>query len=752
MNLVNICKYLKISPLVRKMGTPQVSSSDPVSEILTLNFKDAIEGLSGGESAQTQQALITQAYLDASIALKGHNDLTHLISTAEILGGVLEVIQLNEIQPLLMYLSCKEPSQKNLVASMCDNTWLDKLTVGYAATSVFQISALGAAASIYVIYRASGKFMQHMFGKPPESELERLITNESELRAATKSLSEIKLCEALMILRYVRSYQDIMEKFQLPENTLKFVLMGIDLSPELFLSIGTTLLREVELNKLKRLLREEEKTDNFFYRNLQNSKLLNLTVEKLGELFIEQEHKFRSIMMIILYLEKINVLDKITLLTRSEESWNNQLEAYQKIYTMFGIIKTEYDQLIELLNEDELFKLNDILKFFLPFHFYSNLQNALVTTIDKNVEDVFFTGRINYYQKNHYKLSYKDEEVKEKLKLCLPDIKKLLAVETEEEVFEPTYDATHNIFEEKDEDYNDSSDEDEYHDAKEGSVSSDESFTDKNFVTQNESYIESIKSELVPTAKLNSEELIILTQKLKDCLKQNCIRITSELYISAKSRKAMQKKTAFFTRCYVTLDHLVFDNEENIITNRAILASICVQISLVSSIETSHFSIFTEFSSDLLDKLVSTQVLGSKSFKQIKAILKEYDFHVVHTEKDLETIIKCFNDGIWPVLCGALFHFERSLHHSTSDLKLIETREFASSAFSYGFFSLSTRISAFLNPTNLGITLSGGAQMLQVYYNQLLHSMYSIYSQEGKPECPSGPEETKESSDSYAPI
>ena len=144
----------------------------------------------------------------------------------------------------------------------------------------------------------------------------------------------------------------------------------------------------------------------------------------------------------------------------------------------------------------------------------------------------------------------------------------------------------------------------------------------------------------------------------------------------------------------MTLDKLVFDTEENTKKNRAILASVCVQVSLLSTIETHHFSLVTEFSSETLDKLASTKTKGALSSKSIKEILDKYELAVFSDEKTLFQVIRCFNDAIWPVACSALLRLDKFLYDAHVDVHTQERaeEERSASTSSFSFFNLDLRM------------------------------------------------------------
>ncbi len=686
MNIVEICKYLKISPLVRKTGTEQVSSGKPIARILTENFDSALQNLPGGREGERLHASVTSAYLSSQKELETHPDLTHLITTAHELGGVLKEIPLNEIQPLLIHLIDKDPTQKSVIASIFDMTFFDKLSVGLAATVT---GAFAAAASAYVVYRLSEKFMKRVLQAPPETALDQLIVNQEGLCAVLGQLSEFELCEALMVLRHVKCYQTIMDGYQPQKSSVKFTLMGFDLTPELFLSFAQNTFKGAQLNKLKRLL-QDDTADDTLTRHLQNSRLLNNTEQQVIRLLSTKEEKLRYTLAIISCLELIHTLDQVTVFTKKQASWENQEEAYQKIYLLFDCVSAFHTKLMRMLTDEENEALNKILRQYLPIHFYSHLQNALIKTVDAKMSGAFSTGRISYYNCGAIEQSVKDQEVKDKLDLCLPIMEKLLAINDEKTPSGGNKSASAAMIED------DSSDDEEqdYYDARPGTLPPSEPVSPPPTNEELDDIDYVLVESKLGAKRLNSEQLKALTQDLKACLKDNCIRITGKLGEYHKSREAIRKKVSFLTRCYVTLDKLVFDTEENTKKNRAILASVCVQVSLLSTIETHHFSLVTEFSSETLDKLASTKTKGALSSKSIKEILDKYELAVFSDEKTLFQVIRCFNDAIWPVACSALLRLDKFLYDAHVDVHTQERaeEERSASTSSFSFFNLDLRM------------------------------------------------------------
>lgn len=666
MNIVSLCKHLKISPLIRKAGTEQTESNEPIQAILADNYEYAINALPGGAGSEAQGNINT-AFFEAKKALKGHSDLLHLIKTPQELAGVLELIPLNEIQPVLVALLNKEPTEKNIVQEVFKTSFADQ---AMAALMMVSSGSLAILTRGYLAYRFVQNTITYVQSERPTTELDNLINDGNALKTVLQDLPEIKRCDALIVIRHIKNYSELVQEVSTTDNSMSANLFNLNSSVNQVLDRLKVRLSGTHFNQVKGLLAHE--TKNYQLRNaLHESNLVNMTEQALLEHFSEHQEKTNHIIMLFVLLELINVFNQYSLST-APDSWKIQVDAYKTILKLSALVRQNYQKIADDLSSKDQDELKNIVKTGLSEKFYSFLCNAWVDSADFDMSNLFTQGRYTYYMGQEGFVDI-EKDLNDRIESCASTIERFLDSQTDQgkilDEHSPSKQEELNtlllstiLVSKQDEVDEESSvadsDLDSFKSAQEEEGEEVDGQCADSFVL--------LETPAAPITKLTPEQLKQLSKDLQKCIEENCQRIIKKP-TAINAQEVSLKKTTYWARCFVVLDGLDF--EEQLEKNRLILSSICVLIFLISTAETNKVSSVTQAASNRIDTFFATQVEGSRSSKAIVSILKPYDLTIspaliCRRQDELLKIIRCFENGMWPVAISALFRFDAYLEES----------------------------------------------------------------------------------------
>ena len=613
MNITELCKILNITPLYTE-------------EEISRSKKIALKAVISGPDESQQKIKINESYKYAIDNLKGHNNLLHLIKTADDLHNLIVHFNIEQNTDLI---SALQETVAKSTTSIQTNSWylplvasnylLGSTTSTYITTSILLAAAIKNGADYYTTQ--------------PENQLMRLIQNKEDLKKILAKLPEEKSRSILMLIRHMVNFQkiakeEIMSDVQQPDpyNFIKDIVWKQQkLTWAKIIAEGIKYLPSVSqsaLNNLQVQIYNEIKIKNLISDNYQ----LNEAQDNLIQLFLPINNNAQEI---ITYL--LSILEENAAREKTQANTETLLKTYRMItesYKFIRIIhKAIYDQISAHEDKDEkLSTFYEILNDQLPIDIYAQLYNALAEDVSFDFKTTMTPNRRNYYTMID---TQQDVELITS-PLCqseeLIDDDDLPELTMAQELPQPNHD----------------------HETT-------ETDTPQDWIT--------IESQMHSTAhNCIKENFYTIVSQTSQCLDEiiNSLSLNSSLMQSEEKAK---DKIKFIIKIKLAIDKicvpqlLITPTEQSVST----FIALCRVAIETCNFETNNFATCTKFVTKKIDEQCHAELTGARSKQKLLDVLAKNDLifpSELFDEQLLHKIQFCLINNLSPINIGILFNLK----------------------------------------------------------------------------------------------